>query len=51
MRASLPWDDRNEHDVWYVEHRATWVDLKIAARTPFALFGGTYKGETGGWRA
>ena len=50
-RASLPWDDRIELDVWYVEHRSPWVDLKIAARTPFALFGGTYKGETGGWRA
>ena len=48
-RASLPWDDRIELDVWYVEHRSPWVDLKIAARTPFALFGGTYKGETGGW--
>ena len=49
-RASLPWDDRIELDVWYVEHRSPLVDLKIAARTPFALFGGTYKGETGGWR-
>jgi lipopolysaccharide/colanic/teichoic acid biosynthesis glycosyltransferase len=48
-RASLPWDDRIELDVWYVEHRSPWLDLKIAARTPFALFGGTYKGETGGW--
>ena len=50
-RASLPWDDRIELDVWYVEHRSPWVDLKIVARTPLALFGGTYKGETGGWRA
>ena len=49
-RASLPWDDRIELDVWYVEHRSPWVDLKIAARTPLALFGGTYKGETGGWK-
>ena len=48
-RASLPWDDRIELDVWYVEHRSPWVDLKIAARTPLALLGGTYKGETGGW--
>jgi lipopolysaccharide/colanic/teichoic acid biosynthesis glycosyltransferase len=50
-RASLPWDERIELDVWYVEHRSPWVDLKIMARTPFALFGGTYKGDTGGWRA
>ena len=49
-RASLPWEDRIELDVWYVEHRSPRVDLKILLRTPLALFGGTYKGETGGWR-
>ena len=48
-RAALPWEDRIELDVWYVEHRSPQVDLKILARTPLALFGGTYKGETGGW--
>ena len=50
-RARLPWDDRIELDVWYVENRSPWLDLKILARTPLALFAGTYKGETGGWRA
>jgi lipopolysaccharide/colanic/teichoic acid biosynthesis glycosyltransferase len=50
-RASLPWEERIELDVWYVEHRSPLLDLKILARTPFALFGGTYKGKTGGWRA
>jgi lipopolysaccharide/colanic/teichoic acid biosynthesis glycosyltransferase len=50
-RASLPWDERIELDVWYVEHRSAWVDLKILAKTPAALFSGTYKGQTGGWRA
>jgi len=49
-RASLPWDERIELDVWYVEHRSLWLDLKILARTPFALFSGTYKGQTGGWK-
>ena len=49
-RASLPWPDRIELDVWYVEHRSPRLDLRILARTPFALFRGTYKGETGGWR-
>jgi lipopolysaccharide/colanic/teichoic acid biosynthesis glycosyltransferase len=49
-RASLPWADRIELDVWNVEHRSPSLDLKILARTPFALFGGTYKGSTGGWR-
>ena len=49
-RARLPWDERIELDVWYVERRSAWLDLKILARTPLALFRGTYKGETGGWR-
>jgi lipopolysaccharide/colanic/teichoic acid biosynthesis glycosyltransferase len=49
-RASLPWDERIELDVWYVEHRSFWLDLKILARTPLALFSGTYKGPTGGWK-
>jgi lipopolysaccharide/colanic/teichoic acid biosynthesis glycosyltransferase len=50
-RTRLPWDERIELDVWYVEHRSPWVDLKILARTPAALFAGTYKGESGGWHA
>jgi lipopolysaccharide/colanic/teichoic acid biosynthesis glycosyltransferase len=50
-RATLPWADRIELDVWYVEHRSPRVDMKILLRTPLALFGGTYRGETGGWRS
>jgi len=49
-RARLPWDERIELDVWYVENRSPWLDLKILLRTPIALFRGTYKGETGGWK-
>jgi lipopolysaccharide/colanic/teichoic acid biosynthesis glycosyltransferase len=49
-RATLPWAERIELDVWYVEHRSPAVDLRILLRTPLALFGGTYKGATGGWR-
>jgi lipopolysaccharide/colanic/teichoic acid biosynthesis glycosyltransferase len=49
-RAALPWSDRIELDLWYVENRSARVDLKILLRTPLALFGGTYKGETGGWK-
>jgi lipopolysaccharide/colanic/teichoic acid biosynthesis glycosyltransferase len=49
-RARLSWDDRIRLDVWYVENRSPWLDLKILARTPLALFRGTYKGETGGWK-
>jgi lipopolysaccharide/colanic/teichoic acid biosynthesis glycosyltransferase len=50
-RAALPWPERIELDVWYVEHRSALLDLKILAKTPVALFSGTYKGATGGWRA
>ena len=32
-RTSLPWPDRIELDVWYVEHRSMWLDLRILART------------------
>ena len=49
-RATLPWEERIELDVWYVEHRSPLLDLRILLRTPLALFGGTYKGATGGWR-
>ena len=48
-RAALPWAERIELDVWYVEHRSLALDLKILLRTPRALFGGIYKGATGGW--
>jgi lipopolysaccharide/colanic/teichoic acid biosynthesis glycosyltransferase len=50
-RATLPWAERIELDVWYVENRSLLVDLKILLRTPLALFGGTYRGASGGWRA
>jgi len=49
-RAALPWEERIALDVWYVEHRSAWLDLKILAKTPVALFSGTYKGDTGGWK-
>ena len=49
-RASLSWAERIELDVWYVDHRSPLTDLLILLRTPLALFRGTYKGETGGWR-
>jgi lipopolysaccharide/colanic/teichoic acid biosynthesis glycosyltransferase len=32
-RASLPWPERIELDVWYVEHRSLRLDLRILART------------------
>jgi lipopolysaccharide/colanic/teichoic acid biosynthesis glycosyltransferase len=51
-RASLPWHERIEMDVWYIEHASLRLDLRILARTVhMAVTGhGLYKGETGGWR-
>ena len=49
-RASLPWAERIELDLWYVRHHDCKTDLLILLRTPLALYGGTYKGATGGWR-
>jgi lipopolysaccharide/colanic/teichoic acid biosynthesis glycosyltransferase len=50
-RASLPWPQRIELDLWYVEHRSLWLDLRILARTARMVMGGEgiYKGERGGW--
>jgi lipopolysaccharide/colanic/teichoic acid biosynthesis glycosyltransferase len=51
-RASLPWPQRIELDLWYVEHRTLALDAEILGRTVrMVLTGqGLYKGETGGWR-
>jgi len=49
-RTELPWAERIELDLWYVRHHDWKTDLLILLRTPLALFGGTYKGETGGWK-
>ncbi len=51
-RASLPWSDRIELDLWYVEHQSTALDLRILARTVTMVVTGhgLYKGETGGWQ-
>jgi lipopolysaccharide/colanic/teichoic acid biosynthesis glycosyltransferase len=39
-RASLPWEERIELDVWYVEHRSPGLDLRILARTARLLLSG-----------
>ncbi len=51
-RASLPWHERIELDVWYVDNRSLRLDLRILAMTVRLLLSGhgLYKGETGGWR-
>jgi lipopolysaccharide/colanic/teichoic acid biosynthesis glycosyltransferase len=51
-RASLPWPERIELDLWYVEHRSLALDLRILARTVRSVASGSgiYKGANGGWR-
>jgi lipopolysaccharide/colanic/teichoic acid biosynthesis glycosyltransferase len=51
-RAALPWSERIELDLWYLEHASLRLDLKILALSArMAITGhGLYRGETGGWR-
>ena len=51
-RTALPWDERIELDLWYIEHRSWRLDLQILLRTAAIVLGGDglYKGQTGGWR-
>jgi lipopolysaccharide/colanic/teichoic acid biosynthesis glycosyltransferase len=51
-RASLPWPERIELDLWYVEHRSVWLDLQILGRTVSMVVRGSgiYKGANGGWQ-
>jgi lipopolysaccharide/colanic/teichoic acid biosynthesis glycosyltransferase len=32
-RAGIPWEERIELDVWYVDHRSPGLDLRILGRT------------------
>lgn len=51
-RAALPWHDRIELDLWYVEHWSLRLDLRILVATVGLLLSGKglYRGTTGGWR-
>ena len=51
-RASLPWPERIELDLWYVEHRSLRLDLAILRRTVGLVLSGhgIYKGASGGWQ-
>jgi lipopolysaccharide/colanic/teichoic acid biosynthesis glycosyltransferase len=51
-RASLPWPERIELDLWYIEHQSLVLDLRVLWLTArMVLTGhGLYRGETGGWR-
>jgi lipopolysaccharide/colanic/teichoic acid biosynthesis glycosyltransferase len=50
-RASLPWSERIELDLYYIEHRSLALDMRILWRTVAMVLGGSdlYKGQTGGW--
>ncbi len=50
-RASLPWAERIELDLYYIEHRSLALDAQILWRTVAMVLGGSglYKGEAGGW--
>ena len=50
-RATLPWSERIELDLWYIEHRSWRLDLQILFKTAaMVLHGaGLYKGASGGW--
>ena len=52
-RTSLPWEERIELDLWYIEHRSWRLDLRILLRSARLVLGGggLYKGATGGWKA
>jgi lipopolysaccharide/colanic/teichoic acid biosynthesis glycosyltransferase/glycosyltransferase involved in cell wall biosynthesis len=36
-RNALTWEQKFAHDVWYVDHRSIWLDLRILARTALAV--------------
>jgi lipopolysaccharide/colanic/teichoic acid biosynthesis glycosyltransferase len=50
-RASLPWSERIELDLQYIEQRSFALDVRILWRTVVMVLGGSglYKGEVGGW--
>jgi lipopolysaccharide/colanic/teichoic acid biosynthesis glycosyltransferase len=39
-RVSLSWPERIELDIWYVDHRSLWLDLRILAKTFWLLVSG-----------
>jgi lipopolysaccharide/colanic/teichoic acid biosynthesis glycosyltransferase len=39
-RAGIPWEDRIELDVWYVDHRSLSLDLRILLKTAWLVLSG-----------
>jgi lipopolysaccharide/colanic/teichoic acid biosynthesis glycosyltransferase len=40
-RNSLTWEEKFALDVWYVDHRTFWLDMKIVVMTFFKVFART----------
>ena len=40
-RNSLSWEEKFALDVWYVDHRTFWLDVKIVVKTFFKVFART----------
>jgi lipopolysaccharide/colanic/teichoic acid biosynthesis glycosyltransferase len=51
-RAALPWSERIELDLWYIENWSLRLDARIALMTVRMLLSGKglYRGTTGGWK-
>jgi lipopolysaccharide/colanic/teichoic acid biosynthesis glycosyltransferase len=51
-RAAIPWHERIELDLWYVENWSLRLDLRILLTTAGLLISGKglYRGATGGWK-
>jgi lipopolysaccharide/colanic/teichoic acid biosynthesis glycosyltransferase len=51
-RAALPWHERIELDLWYIEHWSLRLDARILVETARLIVTGRglYRGPTGGWR-
>ena len=47
-RNDLPWEDRFELDVWYVDNWSIWLDLKIVVMTVGRVFTGRGVSEAEG---
>jgi len=37
-RNNIPWEERIELDVWYVDNWSLWLDMKIVLKTPAVVF-------------
>jgi lipopolysaccharide/colanic/teichoic acid biosynthesis glycosyltransferase len=36
-RNALTWEQKFEHDVWYVDHQSLWLDMKILGLTVWKI--------------